>query len=62
MGGLFSSTNTRILSNVELRQNYSGEQMHNLQRIFNTLKRNDSMSHEVFRHAFLPTNTPIKLS
>ena len=62
MGGLFSSTNTRILSNEELRQNYSGEQMHNLQRIFNTLKRNDSMSHAVFRHAFLPTNTPIMLS
>ena len=36
--------------------------MQNLQRIFNTLKRNDSMSHQIFRKTFLPTNTPTMLS
>ena len=45
-----------------MRRTYSAEQVQQLQRIFNTLKRNDSMSHAVFRRTFLPANTPMLLS
>jgi len=61
MGGLFSSSNQRILSNEELRQVYTQEQLQQLQRVFNTLKRNDTMSQAVFRRTFLPANTPSNL-
>mmetsp|Transcript_39660 Transcript_39660/g.51970 ORF Transcript_39660/g.51970 Transcript_39660/m.51970 type:complete len:102 (+) Transcript_39660:181-486(+) len=41
---------------------YSSEQQQHLQRVFNALKRNDHMSHAVFRRTFLPANSPTKLS
>mmetsp|Transcript_7782 Transcript_7782/g.9373 ORF Transcript_7782/g.9373 Transcript_7782/m.9373 type:complete len:102 (+) Transcript_7782:181-486(+) len=41
---------------------YSSEQQQHLQRVFNALKRNDYMSHAVFRRTFLPANSPTKLS
>ena len=33
-----------------------------MQRIFNALKRNDTISHSVFRRTFLPANAPMMLS
>ena len=62
MGGLFSSSNHRILSSDDIRRVYTQERLQQLQRNFNALKRNDTMSHAVFRRTFLPANTPTMLS
>ena len=62
MGGLFSSAERRIVSTEEVRESFSQENLTHLQKVYSQLKRNDTLSHAMFRRVFLPSNTPTSLS
>ena len=62
MGTLFSSGNRRIVSTEEVRESFSNTDMQRLAKVWQQVKRIDTLSHEKFRQTFLPDNTPRQLS